>query len=169
MVEEKMKKKRLMAIIIDFLVSCLIVLVIETIINLSVEEVLPFGTFGLIAGVNFSFYWLLCKDCYKGMGPGKYIMGIQIINTKTNSIAGPLRCIARNLCYFLHFIELVVFFASSKGLRIGDQLTSTRVVKRDPALQQKIAPVIYTYIILFSIWLISLIILYIKLGSMGVK
>lgn len=97
---------------------------------MSVKEVLPFGVFGLIAGVHFSFYWLLCKDCYKGMSFGKRIMGIQIINLKTHNIAGPLRCVARNLCYCLHFIELVIFFASPKGQRIGDILTSTKVVQK---------------------------------------
>lgn len=144
-VEEKMKKKRLMAITIDFLVACLIVLVVETIINLSVKEVLPFGVFGLIAGVHFSFYWLLCKDCYKGMSFGKRIMGIQIINLKTHNIAGPLRCVARNLCYCLHFIELVIFFASPKGQRIGDILTSTKVVQKNGCLQQKMASGFYIY------------------------
>ena len=166
-IKENMKKKRLLAIGIDFLIMCLIVWIVETIINLIVEPILPFQMFALVSGIQLSLYWLLCKDCYKGMSPGKYIMGIQIINQKNNLIAGQLRCIIRNLFCFFGIIEFIIFITSPKGLRIGDYLTSTRVVNRNSELHQKLIPVICTYIIFFSIWIIGIIIHYLILKTIS--
>ena len=160
---EEIKKKRLKAMAIDFLIMCLIAWGVEIIISLITEPIFSFGIYSSIAAIHLSLYWIICKDCYKGMSPGKYIMGIQIINLKTNCIAGPLRCIVRNLCYFISFIEFIIFFASPQGLRIGDYLTSTRVTQKIPNQQQKLKPVIFTFIGIFALWIIEIILIYMKL------
>lgn len=162
---EEMKKKRLLAMAIDFLIACSMVWVVGAIINLIVEPVPPFWMFSTICAIHFSMYWIVCKDCCKGMSPGKCIMGIQIINLKTHGIAGPLRCVARNLCYFMSFVEFIIFFVSPRGVRIGDYLTSTRVVRKDCSLRQKLIPIVFTFIVFFIIWAIGIINFYVKLEA----
>lgn len=99
------------------------------------------------------------------MSPGKRIMGIQVINLKTHNIAGPLRCVVRNLCYCMNFIEFIIFFASPKGERVGDILTSTRVVEKDCNLRQELKSVVFTFIVFLFIWILGVVISYVKLKS----
>lgn len=155
---EVIKKKRGLSVLIDFFIVVLIKFI--------VEAILPNGVFFELLALSFSFYCLLCKDCYKGMSLGKYLMGIQIIDVKTHHIASPWKCVIRNFCYFLGIIELAIFLASSKGLRIGDYLTSTRGVPRDTRLQQKLSLTLYTVVALFAIFVIENICVYLKLGSL---
>ena len=162
---EEMKKKRFYATAIDFLIACLIAWAIDTIISLIMEPVPPFLMFPTVCATQFFMYWFFCKDCCKGMSPGKRIMGLQIINLKTHNIAGPLRCIARNLCFCMSFIELIIFFASPKGQRIGDILTSTKVVQQDCSLRQKLKPVIFTIIGFLVFWTLGIMISYVKLKA----
>lgn len=166
---EEMKKKRFYAIVIDFFIACIMVWMVDAIICLIVTPTPPFLMFPTACAMHFFVYYFFCKDCYKGMSFGKRIMGIQIINLKTHNIAGPLRCVARNLCYCLHFIELVIFFASPKGQRIGDILTSTKVVQKNGCLQQKIRPVAFTFIAFLFIWILGVVISYIRLKSLTMQ
>lgn len=166
---EEMKKKRFYAIVIDFLIASLMVWAIGTIISLIIEPVPPFLMFPTICTVHFFTYCFFCKDCYKGMSPGKRIMGIQIIDIRTHNIAGPLRCVARNLCFCMSFIEFIIFFASPKGQRIGDILTSTRVVPKDSSLQQKLRPVVLTFIGFIILWMSGVLISYVKLKASTVS
>lgn len=162
---EEMKKKRLLAVAIDFSIACLMALVVERIINFFVEPIPPFALFSLMWATYFSLYWFLCKDCYGGMSPGKRIMGIQVINLKNLCIASPLKCIIRDLCSCFGLIELIILLSSPQGLRIGDYLTSTRVVIRNRNLQQKHGLAIFTFIIFFVIWIAGIISSYIRLKT----
>lgn len=162
---EEMKKKRFYAITIDFFIACFMAWVVDTIISLIVTPSPPFVMFPTACAMQLFMYWFFCKDCCKGMSPGKRIMGIQVINLKTHNIAGPLRCVARNLCYCMNFIEFIIFFASPKGERIGDILTSTRVVEKDCNLRQELKSVVFTFIVFLFIWILGVVISYVKLKS----
>lgn len=154
-----MKRKRLLALFIDLLIF--------TMPSVIVCSFFTVGIFYKAAIMGVSFFCFLCKDCNKGMGPGKYIMGIQVINSKTGQIAEPWKCIIRSLCYFMHFVEFAVFCANSKGLRIGDYLTSTRVAEKNPKLQQNSRSVIYTVGFMFVICAVELAYAYIKYREYG--
>lgn len=160
-----MKKKRIFAAAIDFLIACLMVQVIEIIIIFFVSPFQPSAIFSGILSICFTMYWFICRDCYDGMSPGKRIMGIQVINIKTLRIAGSFRCVVRGLCSCFGLIELIVFFSNPQGLRIGDYLASTRVVLRDRKLQQKHGPAIFTFIIFFVIWIVGIVTFYTRLKA----
>ena len=162
---EEMKKKRFYAITIDFFIACFMAWVVDTIISLIVTPSPTFVMFPTACAMQLFMYWFFCKDCCKGMSPGKRIMGIQVINLKTHNIAGPLRCVARNLCYCMNFIEFIIFFASPKGERVGDILTSTRVVEKDCNLRQELKSVVFTFIVFLFIWILGVVISYVKLKS----
>lgn len=163
---EEQKKKRFYAIGIDFLIGCFMIWFVEAVVSMIVPPAPHFLMFPMICGIHFFMYWLLCKDCYKGMSPGKRIMGIQIININTLNIAGSLRCIIRNLCFCFSFIEFIIFFSSPKGQRIGDILTSTKVVQRDNRLKQNLRPAVFIFATFFLIWILGVVIAYIRLRSL---
>ena len=72
----------------------------------------------------------------------------------------------RNLCFCFSFIEFIIFFASPKGQRIGDILTSTKVVQRDNRLKQNLRPAIFIFATFFLIWISGVVISYLKLRSL---
>lgn len=162
---KEIKKKRILAAAIDFLIACLMIQIVEAIVDLFVGPFRPSVIFSGILAINFTMYWFICKDCYNGMSPGKRIMGIQVININTLHIADPLRCVVRGLCSCFGLIELIVFFSNSQGLRIGDYLASTRVVLRDRKLQQKHGPAIFTFIVFFVFWIVGFVIFYTRLKT----
>lgn len=156
-----MKKKRIYAAIVDLFVVSIIGLGIGFILD---DKILPES---IILYISIH-YWLL-KDCYKGMSLGKYIIGIQIIDSKTGNIANPIKCVARNFCYFLGIVELIFFLIDSKGLRIGDYLTLTKVVNKNPMLKQNFKSVVYTWALILFIFLVEIGIYYAMLARIGPK
>ena len=160
---KELKKKRILAVVIDLLIACLIIWMVETIINFIVAPTPPSAIFSGVQAITFSLYWFICKDCYKGMSFGKRIMGIQVINSKNLRIASPLRCVIRGFCSYFGLIELIVLLSNSQGVRIGDYLASTKVVLRNPELQQKHGSAVFTFIIFFVIWVTGAVIDYLRL------
>ena len=82
-----------------------------------------------------AWFALFCKDCFGGASAGKRIIGIQVIDANTGQIASPLKCVFRNLFYFLTFVECIAMYYSSNGLRIGDYASHTKVILYNKALQ----------------------------------
>lgn len=164
---KEIKKRRVLAAVIDFLIACFMIWVVETIINFIVAPIPPSATFSGIQAIIFSLYWFVCKDCYRGMSPGKRMMGIQVINFKNLRIANPLQCVIRGFCTYFGLIELIVLFSSSQGVRIGDYLTSTRVVLRNPQLQQKHGPAVLTFIVFFVVWIAGAFMDYVRLKGVA--
>ena len=105
---EEMKKKKILCYNYRFFIACFMAWVVDTIISLIVTPSPTFVMFPTACAMQLLCIGF-CKDCCKGMSPGKRIMGIQVINLKTHNIAGPLRCVARNLCYCMNFIEFIIF------------------------------------------------------------
>lgn len=70
------------------------------------------------------------KDAIKGKSPAKRILGLIVLNNKTNAVANPMRCLLRNITLFIWPIE-VVFSIFSPERRIGDFIAGTKVIQDD--------------------------------------
>ena len=76
-----------------------------------------------------AFVFFLARDAVRGMSVGKFIVGIQVVDSKTGKPIGLWQSALRNsLLYILLVIEFFVMICNSKGLRLGDRLAETRVV-----------------------------------------
>lgn len=70
------------------------------------------------------------KDAIKGKSPAKRILGLIVLNNKTNAVANPIRCFFRNITLIIWPIELV-FSLFSPERRIGDFIAGTKVIQDD--------------------------------------
>jgi uncharacterized RDD family membrane protein YckC len=84
---------------------------------------------GLIRVLIWSLYgvWLL-KDGFNGYSPGKWLMGVQVVDADTGQGAGFGASFKRNLPMLIPFAPLVAAFQMSRGPRLGDGWARTRVV-----------------------------------------
>lgn len=89
----------------------------------------------LISSIPISLlYTYMCsKDCINGMSLGKYIVGIQTIDSRTLKVASLVQCMFRNLFWIIWPIEFFVMLFSHTELRIGDRVAHTKVTKRNTA------------------------------------
>ena len=90
----------------------------------------------------FTFYF---KDGFKGMSPGKYICGVQVVDVATQGPGGFGRSFKRNLCLLVPLAPLIIAFLMMKGRRWGDGWAKTKVIWRKhafklPATYQEDAP-----------------------------
>lgn len=82
--------------------------------------------------------WLLgiilfaAKDSYKGLGPGKLLMGVRAYSTDGKP-AGVVKQFMRNISLFAWPIEALVMILNSNKRRLGDYLANTKVL-RDPTI-----------------------------------
>lgn len=125
-----MKKKRIIAFLIDVFSIILVTFTFQALLNIS-NAGLSSMFFSTLA-----FFLITCKDCYNGNSIGKYLMKIQILDIKRALPASPLKCVIRNYLYFIWVVELVVFLCSKNGDRLGDCLTKTKVVERVEHLKE---------------------------------
>lgn len=154
---ENLKKKRLVAFIIDALIAILLSLVLEISLN-TIGIWLP----SMIIAA-FVCFILLCKDCYNGMSVGRHLMKIQVLDSKTLKVASPTKCIIRNYFYSFWIIEFIVFLCNSKGLRVGDYVTSTKVVhKTDKRQEVNFRKIIVPIAIVFLIFTATYIYAYLS-------
>ena len=72
-------------------------------------------------------YTLLADGMFKGQSIGKKILGLYVVNTKTNEPCTFTQSALRNITYLLGFIDLI-FLVGSERRRIGDRLASTKVM-----------------------------------------
>lgn len=118
----------------------------------------------------FAWFALFCKDCFGGASVGRRIVGIQVVDANTGQIANPLKCVFRNLFYFLTFIECIAMYYSSNGLRIGDYASHTKVILYNKALQ---SPKLSQSILAIGYALIGLILFelfyYFRASSFGLQ
>ncbi|MDD2717556.1 MAG: RDD family protein [Candidatus Wallbacteria bacterium] len=97
------------------------------------------GLFGLsdtdlkIAATLFDCVMLplifICKDCFSGFSPGKFLCGVRVIDEVTGEPAGITASFKRNLPLLIPFMPIVVAFQLSKGHRIGDGWSNSRVIR----------------------------------------
>lgn len=127
------RKRRIVAFILDhFILTFVIVSIIFVFMgpnyldNINSGKTLSSILFGLIIGCGIYF----SKDCYKGISPGKWIMGImvrdEIIRNKIPSFG---KLFLRNIFILIWPIEFIVLALSDNKKRIGDVLAKTLVLK----------------------------------------
>ena len=83
------------------------------------------GFMGLYAAMAFSAY--LNKDVYLGQSIGKRLLRFKVINKKTGELAGPLRCLVRNLTLIFWPIEVIMAMVNVHE-RLGDYIAGTMLV-----------------------------------------
>ena len=143
-----LKRKRLVAFIIDINIAALLSIVLAIILIVTYKHLAI-----SIAG-SFFYIMLICKDCYNGMSIGRYFMKIQVFNSKTQHVASPTKCIIRNCFFLLGIVELLLFLCSSSGLRVGDFITNTKVDQKVDECQKvnirKVIVSVMVFALLFS-------------------
>lgn len=77
--------------------------------------------------------WLLlslffCKDSFTGQSPGKALLGVRVIDTRTGQAAGLLASFKRNLPLLIPFMPLIVGGRLCGGYRTGDKWAKTKVI-----------------------------------------
>lgn len=105
------------------------------------------------------FLVILFKDCFHGQGPGKYIVGIQIVDEK-DLPAKPSKTILRNAFMIIPLFPIIEYVRmlrdKNEGKRIGDNVAKTKV--RDLSPQKKDSTFLWISIAL------AIVIIAIKLG-----
>jgi uncharacterized RDD family membrane protein YckC len=127
------RKRRIAAFILDhFILTFLIVLLIFVFLGasyldtISAEKTISTILFGLIVG--FGIYFL--KDIFKGISPGKWIMGIMVRDDQNRNIIPSFgRLFLRNIFLLIWPIEFIVLAVSDHKKRIGDIVARTLVLK----------------------------------------
>ena len=75
-------------------------------------------------------FWLLLvfylnKDFFNGRSPAKHLLHLQVLGA-SNRPANELRCVLRNMTFFLWPLEVLVLLLGRRG-RLGDALAGTHV------------------------------------------
>lgn len=75
--------------------------------------------------VVYSLYF--CKDVFFGRSLGKWLFNLRVVNSRSNKIASPIRCVCRNFFAMLWFVEVVLIFRDP-ARRLGDFVAKTKLV-----------------------------------------
>ena len=118
-----------------YLVDMVLCYVIEFVSGFIVGSVMVYSgatqpevqTVAHIVGIALLPLFLL-KDGFGGHSPGKALMGVQVINSKTGWPAGFGASFKRNLITLIPVMPLVVAFLLINGKRIGDGWANTKVI-----------------------------------------
>lgn len=106
----------------------------------------PFVTMGGFDNLfGFMATWVLpllffCKDGFHGMSPGKWLMGVQVVDLHTREPVGFSRSLKRNLVLLVPFGVLIVAATMMKGKRWGDRWAQTVVIWRKHAYKPPFDP-----------------------------
>lgn len=115
-----MKKKRLLAIVIDF---CIIMLVSQVFVLISFFS----QTYFMEVAFSIIFTLFLCKDNLNGQSLGKYLMKIQVVDNSTNQPPRTFILIVRNFFLSVWPIELVLVLINGDR-RLGDYVAKTSII-----------------------------------------
>jgi uncharacterized RDD family membrane protein YckC len=94
------------------------------------------------------------KDAFKGLGLGKLLMGIRVVN-HSGAPASPVRTFLRNLPLIAWPIETLILVLNSNKRRAGDYLANTKV-KRDLAMASSRRGLAALFIVTFYLFTPSL-------------
>ena len=149
------RKRRIVAFILDhFILTFIIVSSIFIFIgpnffdNINSGKTLSSILFGLIIGFGIYF----SKDSFRGISPGKWIMGIMVRDEKNrNEIPVFGKLFLRNVFIIIWPIEFIVLALSDDKKRIGDILAKTIVLKNPnkPEKLPRVLPLIGVGVIFF--------------------
>ena len=139
------RKRRIVAFILDhFIFTFLIVSLIFVFLGQSYLDNIHSGKtlFIILLGIIFGFGIYFSKDSFRGISPGKWIMGIMVRDEKNrNEIPSFGRLLMRNVFIIIWPIEFIVLALSDNKQRIGDILAKTKVLK-NPNKPEKLPRVI---------------------------
>ncbi len=132
--------------------------------NISHEQTSMEPTF-MIYGFILGFAMYFNKDFFDGRSPAKRILKIQVINNKTGEVAGPLKCLLRNMTIPIWPLE-AIFILINPQRRIGDYIAGTRIepydsenVKKKKEIKDYILPIaiglLFTYLITLPFSMLS--------------
>jgi len=79
---------------------------------------------------------MLNKDIFAGKSPAKLLLRMQVLHHKSGKVASPLRCMLRNLTFFIWPVE-VFFVISRSDRRLGDLLAGTRLAVYEPGRERE--------------------------------
>lgn len=121
--------RRVVASYIDYLIviglSTLPLLVFLFIEDFVFEKVFSFFPVFMLVGSTL----YLCKDCFKGVSPGRWLMCIAVRDRNdTDIIPNKKMLIIRNLTMLFWPIEFIVLLFSKNKQRLGDKISQTEVV-----------------------------------------
>ncbi|MBO4318850.1 MAG: RDD family protein [Treponema sp.] len=128
-----MNTKRILAFIIDFIITAIINNIpfwIMIMIPLIRGDRLPNSSIILRAIVStlIAFLYLLLRDLPKSGSVGKMIMKLKIVDSETKEPASIGKRLLRNITWLLSWIDIIVYLAAKK--RIGDMIAKTDVVEK---------------------------------------
>lgn len=95
--------------------------------------------------LNFVESWILplvflCKDGFNGMSPGKWLLGVQVVDSRTREPIRFWQSFKRNLILMVPFGILIVAFQLLRGRRWGDRWAKTAVIWRKYAYKPPFDP-----------------------------
>lgn len=85
-------------------------------------------------GTAFALFWIVlpliffCKDGFGGHSPGKFLMGVKVIDRKSYEPIGVAASLKRNLPLLVPFMWLVVAYLLQDGRRLGDGWANSKVI-----------------------------------------
>lgn len=74
-------------------------------------------------------YTLVADGMFQGQSIGKKMLGLYVVNTKTNSQCTYIQSVMRNITYLLGIIDWI-FIIGSERRRLGDRFASTKVMMK---------------------------------------
>jgi uncharacterized RDD family membrane protein YckC len=130
-------------------IAYLIDAILVTVINLSLGRLIDYflvaggatAAVAMIVSYAYSFTAIslfICKDGFSGYSPGKWLMGVQVLDDQTMKPIGFFPSFKRNLFILIGVVPfgifvssilmLVVAYQDPKGYRFGDGFAKTRVI-----------------------------------------
>lgn len=95
------------------------------------QAVLGYAASLLIFGLYCGLFCM--KDGFRGMSPGKWIMGLQVIDRTTRQPIGFGQSLRRNIVLLIPLMPLFVAVELHAGTRTGDRWANTMVIRRRQA------------------------------------
>jgi uncharacterized RDD family membrane protein YckC len=101
-----------------------------------------FGTTGNVAYLLLAATFCLLRDGIRGHSPGKFILGLVVVNVETGEAARWQDSARRNLLFLLPganiaavFLEARTLLRDPQGQRLGDRFAQTQVVEGSGAAE----------------------------------
>jgi uncharacterized RDD family membrane protein YckC len=149
------RKRRIVAFLLDhFIFTFLIVSLIFVFVGPDFLDSSEAGkkVVTILVGLLFGFIVYFSKDSFKGISPGKWMMGIMVRDeTNRDLIPSFGRLFLRNCFIILWPLEFIVLALSGNKKRIGDIVAKTLVLKNPnkPLKLQRLVPFIGVGILFF--------------------
>jgi hypothetical protein len=127
------KKNRLVSMLLDHTIMTFVpgllvapVMIYKMLHLPVVMTSMPESFFSYNAYEIFAFSLYFNKDIYLGQSIAKKIMKFQILDTRTNLPANPIKCLIRNFTILLWPVEVIAALINPER-RIGDYIAGTKL------------------------------------------